>query len=88
MTATLQESRTVDQRPSLAELRKAFPSGPSCDHADCWACGNRAIVALLDIAEAAQAMFETAGHDASPFDFEFEGDRIEAVENALAKVRA
>jgi len=41
---------------------------------------------LLDIAEATRAMFETAAHDTSPFDFEFEGDRIEAAEQALAGV--
>lgn len=84
MTATLQESRTVDPRPSLAELRHRKPlllSGLiSMTEAE--------RDALLDIAEAALAMFETAGHDASPFDFEFEGDRIEALEAAIAKVRA
>ena len=41
---------------------------------------------LLDVAEAARSMFETAAHDTSPFDFEFEGDRIEATEKALEGV--
>jgi len=72
-------------RPSLAGMRKNCLEPHPARRVT---ISRKTFIALLDIAEAAQAMFETAGHDASPFDFEFEGDRIEAVENALAKVRA
>lgn len=43
--------------------------------------------ALLDIAEAAQAMFETADRSGENADVWFEGDRMEATEQALKGVR-
>ena len=71
---------THPPRPSLAELRAAARS------TSLYCLQRHELNVLLDIAEAAQARFETANstHDA---DYWFEGDRIETLEAALAKVR-
>lgn len=70
---------TAPQPVSLAELRK--PCGPD------ERLTQEAIDILCDIAEAAQAMFETADRSGENADLWFEGDRMEATEQALKKVR-
>ena len=90
---------TQTPRPSLAELRalsayrrKGYENQAIAGFADtAFGCTVEIPVktfdALLDIAEAAQAMFETADRNTHDADYWFEGNRIETLEAALPKVR-
>lgn len=81
MTATLKESRTVDPRPSLAELREAARNTSLY-------CLQRAeLNTLLDIAEAAQAVV-AEGVEVGDGCIESKGADMHRLEAALAKVRA